>query len=78
MSPVAACHLSFADFVVGEVSWAALRHRRSESIVNQNCDCVNNGIDLATYTISYNTDFTEILQYGCGTNGTYVEKLEKR
>ena len=39
---------------------------------------INNNIDLNTYTISYNTDFTEILQYACGTNVTYVEKLEKR
>ena len=56
----------------------SLQSSSSESIVNQNCDCINNNIDLNTYTISYNTDFTEILQYGCGTHGTYVEKLEKR
>ena len=55
-----------------------LQSSNSESIVNHDCDCPTNVGHPYAFKFSYNTDFTEILQYVCGTGGFNVEKLKKR
>ena len=53
-----------------------IQDSNSESLVNQNCEC--DQVNLATYSYDVNAEFTMLEQWGCNTNGDYVEKLQKR